>query len=391
MPDRELINPLDALREQIPLLQTHAYLANCSQAPLARPVRAALEAFLTTWSEDGMDWDSWMAEVERARSAFAALIGVSPEQIAVGTSVSQRVSSLASALVQDSQLSSRRIVSSVAEFPGVAHAWLATRAAGWQVEQLEADERGIVSAEQFHAALRQTPPSLLSLPHVCYANGALLPLDELVEDAHERGAYVFVDAYQSIGTVPINVQTTPVDFLAAGVLKYLCGTAGIAFLYVSPRVQAELEPTVTGWFGRQNPFAFDARLLDYAPGAARFDLGTPPVINAYTARAGMELILQTCVERIRAHILYLSTLAQELGQQLGLTLAGPVEAAKRGATTAFDVGSPERAHQLEAILRQQNIVVSARGQIVRVAPHGFTREEEIRHALATLADFANKA
>lgn len=391
MPDRELNDPLDALREQIPLLQTHAYLANCSQAPLARPVRAALEAFLTTWSEDGMDWDSWMAEVERARAAFAALIGASPEQIAVGTSVSQLVSSLASALVQDSQLASRRIVSSVAEFPGVAHAWLATRAANWQVELLEADERGVVSAERFHVAVQQTSPSLLSLPHVCYANGALLPLDELVEDAHERGAYVFVDAYQSIGTAPINVQTTPIDFLAAGVLKYLCGTAGIAFLYVSPRAQAELEPTVTGWFGRQNPFAFDARLLDYAPGAARFDLGTPPVINAYTARAGMELILQTGVERIRAHILQLSTLAQELGQQLGLTLAGPVEAAKRGATTAFDVGSPDRAHQLEATLRQHNIVVSARGQIVRVAPHGFTREEEIRHALTTLADLANQA
>ena len=377
-------NPLDVFREQFPLLRTHAYLANCSQAPLARPVRAAIETFLATWADDGMDWDSWMEEVERARAAFAALIGASPDQIAVGSSVSQLVSSLASALVHDQQVSSRRIISSVAEFPGVAHAWLATRVSGWQADQLEADERGVVSAERFRAALRE-PAALLSLPHVCYANGALLSLDELVEVAHERGTRVFVDAYQSIGTVPIDVQASGVDFLAAGALKYLCGTAGIAFLYVSPRVQAELEPTVTGWFGRQNPFAFDARLLDYAPGAARFDLGTPPVINAYTARAGMELVLKAGVDQIRAHILHLSALAEEQGRQLGLTLAGPAEAQNRGATTVFDVGSPERAHQLEAALRQRSIIVSARGQIVRVAPHGFTHEDEISHALTTLA------
>lgn len=383
-------NSLNVFRDQFPLLRTHTYLANCSQAPLALPVRAALEAFLATWTERGMDWQNWVGEVERARAAFAALIGASPDQIAIGSSVSQLVSSLASALVNVPQLRSRRIISSEAEFPGVAHAWLATRASGWQADLLKAGEQGVVSAGQFLAAL-QKPAAVISLPHVCYANGALLPLDDLVAAAHERGIYVFVDAYQSLGTVPLNVQVSRVDFLAAGALKYLCGTAGIAFLYASPRVLADLYPTITGWFGRQNPFAFDPHLLDYAPGAARFDLGTPPVINAYAARAGIDLVLAAGVERIRAHILRLSTLAGECARQLGLTIAGPETAEDRGATTAVDVGSPERAHWLEEALRQRSFVVSARGRMIRVAPHGFTREEEIRQALTALAQMLGES
>jgi selenocysteine lyase/cysteine desulfurase len=384
MQSSQELNSLDTFRDQFPLLRTHTYLASCSQAPLALPVRTALETFFATWAGQGMDWEVWVAEVERAREAFAALIGASPGQVAVGTSVSQLVSSLASALVNAPHRFAHRVVSSEAEFPGVAHAWLATRAAGWQVDLLTANEHGVVSADQFLTAL-QEPAGVISVPHVCYANGALLPLDELVASAHERGACVFVDAYQSLGTIPLDVQVSQVDFLASGALKYLCGTAGIAFLYVSPRVLEELTPTVTGWFGRQNPFAFDPHLLDYAPRAARFDLGTPPVINAYAARAGIELVMDAGVDRIRAHILRLSMLAGEYARQLGLTVAGTAKAEERGATTAIDVRSPERAHWLEGALHQRAFVVSARGRMIRIAPHGFTQEEEIRQVLMALA------
>ncbi|HEY1353943.1 MAG TPA: aminotransferase class V-fold PLP-dependent enzyme, partial [Ktedonobacteraceae bacterium] len=378
MPDRQEFNSLAVFRDQFPLLHTHTYLASCSQAPLAIAVRTALDAFVRTWAEQGMDWDAWTAEVERAREAFATLIGASPTQVAIGTSVSQLVSSLASALVRDPR-PAQRIISSEAEFPGVAHAWLAMRTAGWQVELLAADAQGTVGAAQFLTAL-QEPAAVVSVPHVCYINGALVPLSDLVASAHQQGTLVFVDAYQALGSVPIDVQASQVDFLASGALKYLCGTAGIAFLYVSPRVLEQLYPTVTGWFGRQNPFAFDPHLLDYAEHAARFDLGTPPVINAYTARAGIQLVQATGVEHIRAQILQIATLAGEYARDLGLTIAGPEKPQERGATTAVDVGTPQRAHWLEGVLRQHKCVVSARGQMIRLAPHGFTREEEMSQA-----------
>ena len=382
--NQSLPGELQTLRETCPLLQNTVYLANCSQGPLTTPVRAAIDTFMASWSELGMHWNAWIAEVDRARAAFAALIGAQPDEVAVGTSVSQLVSSVASALVTSSHIKRRRIITSYAEFPGVAHALLATHVHGWQVDLLGTNARGAVDTEKFMGAIDDTL-ALLSVPHVCYANGMLLPLETITTAAHAKGSLVFVDAYQSIGTVPIDVKAAGVDFLAAGTLKYLLGTAGIAFLYISPAVRAWLEPTVTGWFGRTNPFSFDPGTLDYATGAARFDLGTPPIINAYAARAGMELVAATGVTRIRAHIEQLSQTAFALADQLGLQISGPETPQQKGATTAINVGSAERASQLENELRQHSIVVSARGSVLRLAPHGFTTAEELEHAMRTVA------
>jgi len=375
---------LQTLRDACPLLETTTYLANCSQGPLSVPVRTAAQNFLDGWDKMGMHWDVWGEEVERARATFAMLIGASPEDIAVGTSVSQIASSLASALLISPHLTCRRLVSSVVEFPGVAHAWLAMRKHGWQVDLLARDDEGMVNADHFVAALDE-PTTLISVPHVCYANGALTDLEPIITTAHAQGSFVFVDAYQSIGTVPIDVKASGIDFLAAGTLKYLLGTAGIAFLYVNPALLEQLEPTFTGWFGRKNPYAFDSSLLDYADDAARFDLGTPPIVNAYIARAGMELVLNVGVERIRKHIERLSTLVYDVAAQLSMRIVSPKQVARKGSITSLDAGSPERALQVENELRRRAIVVAARGSLIRLAPHGFTHEQELERALHTVA------
>lgn len=381
---RHLPPELQAFREVFPLLNSTLYLANCSQGPLAVPVRTAIETFLEGWAKLGMHWDAWIAEVEQARAAFAALIGAHSSEIAVGTSVSQLVSSVASALVASSQSERKRIVSSTVEFPGVAHAWLAMRPYGWHVELLASDDYGMVGAERFATAVDEKT-ALISVPHVCYANGALTALEPVITSAHAQGTFVFVDAYQSVGTLPIDVKASGMDFLAAGTLKYLLGTTGIAFLYISPAVLERLEPTVTGWFGRSDPFAFNPADLDYADRASRFDLGTPPILNAYAARAGMHVVAQAGVERVRDQIERLSVLAYDLAPRLGLRIMGPRLEEGKGATTAIDVGSQERAHVLERELRAQSIIASARGSALRLAPHGFTYEEEMEQALYTVA------
>src|SRR5207249_3668929 len=159
-----------------------------------------------------------------------------------------------------------------------------------------------------------------------------------------QGSFVFVDAYQSAGSVPIDVKTSGVDFLAAGTLKYLLGTAGIAFLYVNRAVLEQLKPTVTGWFGRVDPFAFNPAQLDYA------------------ARAGIELVMAAGVERIRRQLEHLSKLAYRLVPQSGLHITGSQHIHQQGATTAIDASSPENAHRLEEELRRRSIIVSARGR-----------------------------
>jgi len=383
-PSRSLDEALQALRDVCPLLKTSIYLANCSQGPLTNAVRAALESFMEDWAAMGMHWNAWMEEVERARAAFAALIGAQPEEVAIGSSVSQLVSSLASALANTPSTSGRRIVSSVAEFPGVAHAWLALRAADYTVDILAGKDAGIITEDDLIESL-DSNTTLVSCPHVCYANGMMLDLERVTQAAHAQGSLVFVDAYQSIGTIPIDVKASDVDFLAAGTLKYLLGTAGIAFLYVKPAILETLHPTVTGWFGRVDPFAFDPFHLDYASSAARFDLGTPNIVNAYVARAGMQLIRETGVACIRGQIERLSDLAYRLAPQLGLQIAGPQDTRHKGATTAVQTASAEQAHLLEAALQQRGIIVSARNRALRLAPHGFTREEELEQAMQTVA------
>jgi selenocysteine lyase/cysteine desulfurase len=355
-----------------------------------------------------MHWGGWIEGVEHARAAFATLIGAQPEDIAIGTSVSQLVSSLASALVRP-QAARQRILSSVVEFPGVAQAWhAATRSvSGWKLDMLTGNEDGVIETDRLAAARASLPTqhthpavvidaqqavaaidettALVSIPLVSYTNGALLDAEAVVTAAHAQGTLVFLDAYQGAGSIPIDVQASQVDFLAAGALKYLMGTAGIAFLYVSPHVRQQLEPAVTGWFGRMVPFDFNPAGLEYAPGASRFDLGTPPLINAFAARAGMELVCETGVAEIKAQVDRLSALAYRVAPERGLNILGPQPGTPKGATTAIDAGSPERAHWLEGELRKQGVIASARGEAIRLAPHGFTLEAELEQALDRVA------
>ncbi len=399
---------LQQFRASCPLVEKTIYLANCSQAPQSLPVRAALQTFMDGWAELGMHWGGWIDEVERARAGFAALIGAEPKDIAIGASVSQLVSSLASALIQPAALR-RRILSSVMEFPGVGQAWHAATQAvpGWKLDMLTGNEAEAIHADRLAAAranqpVRHTHPgvvvnaqqvaaaidattALVSMPLVSYTNGALLDTQAVVAAAHAQGALVFIDAYQGAGSVPIDVQASQVDFVAAGALKYMMATAGIAFLYVSPRVRQQFEPTITGWFGRVNPFDFNSAGLDYAPGASRFDLGTPPLINAFAARAGMELVHATGVAEIKAQIDRLSALAYRAAPARGLKILGPQPGTPKAAITSIDAGAPERAHWLEEALRREGVIASARGEVIRLAPHGFTLEAELEQALDHIA------
>lgn len=407
----ELPERLQRLRASCPLVEASIYLANCSQAPQAAPVREAIDAFLADWSAKGMNWEGWITIVEQARASFAALINAEPADIAVGTSVSQLVSSVTSALVRP-EAPRRRLITSVVEFPGVAQSWQAAvqTTPGWELgiltptgeltisadrpvppPQGATDPDVTISTERFIQAIDERA-ALISVPQVLYANGAQQDVQRVAEAAHKQGALIFVDAYQALGTVPLDVKASGIDFLAAGTLKYLLGTAGIAFLYVRPALREQLIPSVTGWFGRVAPFAYDPTYLDYSPMAARFDLGTPPLINAYAARAGIDLVRETGVEVIAAHVARLSALFWRVAPSLGLRILGPQPGTAKGATNAVDAGSPHRARALEDVLRQRKgVIVSARGKALRLAPHGFTREEELEQALHAVAEVLEQA
>lgn len=369
---------IDAYRAQIPLLASMIPMNNCSQAPQTTATRAAVERYLDSWRTDGMDWDSWMNEVQLAKHAFAGLINASPDEIAVFSSVSEATSAVASAI----NFSSRRngVVTTEGEFPTIGHVWLAQKDRGARVGWVPV--RDEVIAIDDYTSLINDDTAIVSACHAYYLNGFTQDLARVAEIAHEHDALLYVDAYQSIGTVPLDVRALDVDFLAAGNLKFLLGIPGIAFLYVRRELIDSLHPSVTGWFGRSNPFSFQPKQLDWSPTASRFDTGTPPIINAYAARAGMETITSIGIPAIRA---WLEVLAKRLidgGRERGLTLHGPSELSQRTATTAFVV---DDSHHVEVAMRERGVLPSARGPVIRLAPHFYNTVDDIETALDTLA------
>ena len=373
--------PLVRLRSRVPCLDDYTPLNHCSQAPVTVDTLAAIDRFTQSWKSEGMDWDRWLEEVEGARRAFARIIDADPVDVAVFSSVSHATAAVASAL--DFRDPRSRLVLTEAEFPTVAHVW------GWQARRgaelvWAPVDAGVVDAEALVASVDDRT-RLVSVAHGHYESGALLDVRPVLDRAREHGALTFLDAYQTLGTHHVSVKETAVDFLAAGALKYLMGVAGIAFLYVRPGLADVLEPGTTGWFGRVEPFAFDAKRLDWAEGARRFDSGTPPILPAYVARAGMELLLEHGVPLIQDWVTHLGARMIERGRERGLTLLGPEDAAGRTANTAFDCGSKD-SHQVEAALRASGFIASARGRAIRLAPHGYTTEEEVLAAVDRVAE-----
>lgn len=369
---------LRGLRAEVPLLQRLVPMNHCSQAPPTTRTRAAAERYLSSWAGKGMDWDSWMAEVEHARLTFARLIGADADEVGVTSSVSQAVSALASALEFGG--SRRRIVASECEFPTALHVWAAQRPRGAELVLTPAVD-GAPSEAAYRSAIDERA-LLVSMPFGYYQTGALLDLETVARSAREAGALTFVDAYQALGSVPLDVRELGVDALASGCLKYLMGVPGLAFLYVRREVAERLTPQVTGWFGRRDPFAFTPD-LDWADGARRFDSGTPPIFEAHVCRAGMQSILDVGVAPIREWTLRLSGALVAGGKERGLTVLGPENPERRAPTTAFAV-EPD-SHAVEAHMRAAGVVASARGPAVRLAPHYYSSMDDVERALDALA------
>lgn len=372
---------IEAWRRRIPLLASCIPMNNCSQAPQTDVTRAAAERYLESWNATGMDWDAWMEEVALAKAEFAKLIGATADDIALFSSVSEAASAVASAL----QFTGGRtkLVVSEAEFPTVAHVWLAQEPRGASVAWVPVCD-GMIDPAAYDAAIDDSTV-LVSSCHGYYMNGFLQDVTRIAARAREAGALSFIDAYQTLGTVPIDVRKAGVDFLAAGNLKYLMAIPGIAFLYVRPEIVETLHPTVTGWFGRTNPFGFDAKSLDWSPTASRFDTGTPPVVNAYVARAGMEIINELGPVNIRAWLEILGERLIEGGRSRGLTLYGIDDMRRKTASTAFVV--PD-SHRIEHEMRTRGVIPSARGSVIRLAPHFYNTLDDIDRALDTLAEVA---
>ncbi len=374
-----LVGPLpDRIRHRFPIFEKRVYFNSCSQGALSDSVRDAYGRYLEDWDERGAPWGHWVEKTEDARRTFARLVGSDPDEVAVTTSLSAGLSAVATGL----RFAARsKVVTTDWEFPTVGQIWHAQESRGARVVHVPEAADGAIPFEHFEREIDEDT-AIVSITHVCYRHGAMADVERVVRLAHERGALVLLDAYQTAGSLPIDVRALGVDFLATGVLKYLLGSAGLAFLYARREVIERIWPTATGWFADRDIFEMDHR--DYSPAAtaARFQSGTPPIPSIYAGVAAMELMEEIGIAETRKHVLELNSRLIEGLDELRATIVTPRRPKRRGALICVrSLDAPE----LVAALGREGIVTSSRDGNLRLSAHCYNSAEDVDEVLAALA------
>jgi len=366
------------IRHRFPVFERQVYVNSCSQGALSDSVREAYAHYLDDWDEHGAPWEYWVGRLEAVRSAIAGLVNADEDEIAVTTSVSAGVSALVSGLRFGDGRDT--IVVSDFEFPTIGQISHAQERRGVRVVHVPAEADGTIPLERFEAAIDERT-ALVAVTHVCFRNGGRLDVEGIGRIAHEAGAPVLVDAYQTIGSLPIDVRALDCDFLAAGALKYLLGSAGLGFLYCRRELVQGIEPTATGWFADRDIFEMDIHDYSPAPTARRFEAGTPPVPSTYAAIAGIELMREIGIAETEAHVRELNALLHDGVEELGGRVATPREPERCGALVCIPSTDVDA---LVAALAAENIVTSSRDDKLRISAHCYNTAEDVRAVLDAL-------
>jgi kynureninase len=307
----------------------------------------------------------------RLKATFSALAGCGVDEIAITTNISIALSTIASGL----DFSERpKVVLSELDFPTDGHVWLAQRRRGVEIEWLGSRDGLTIPLEEYDRAIDERT-AVVMVNRVLYRSSALVDAKTVCAMARDRGALSFVDDYHGAGTVPLDVHDLGCDLYTAGVLKWLCGGPGLAFLYARRDLLPRLEPAVTGWFATRDPFSFDAARLEYHPTARRLEHGTPPAPVVFLAQGGLDVISEVGVKRIRRRQGELTDRVITRADEAGLPVRTPRERDRRGGVVNVGVG-PGARDICHALLRR-DVCTDFRGDGLRISPHFFNTEDDV--------------
>jgi selenocysteine lyase/cysteine desulfurase len=377
-------------RDGFPIFERKVFLNSCSKGALSYGVSRAYEDYLESWRSSGSPWDEWVSRLEAVRSRFASFCGASEEEIAVSFCASTATSSLLSALAIGRSVENgkrTRILIGDFDFPSLAHNFLAQERRGAEIVRVRASGQRLPS--QAYESLIDERTLLVPITHVSFRNGYRQEVEAVAASARAAGAYSLVDDYQSSGTRPLDVKRMGCDFLVTGSLKYLLGSSGIGFLYVRRELldpHEALQPILTGWFGQERPFDFDIERATYHRTARRFETGTPPVPSLYAGLAGLEVLSEIGADAVSAAIEGLATRLITGARERGFEILTPEEPDRRGPLVVL--GCRDAAGLVD-ILAREDIVVSARGNGLRVSFHYYNLPEDVDALFRVLDEHAD--
>ena len=372
-------HPLARYRSEFPIFRDRVYLNTCSLGPLGERARRKVAEFLDVWQSRGASawYDVWWAALGELRARYGAVIGAAPAEIALAPSISVAVSTVAEALDYSQR---RKVVVTSLDFPTVAYQWLAKARRGIEVVVVESPDGVTVPVEAIARAVDERT-ALVATSHVYFTSGAIQDIRAIASVAHAKGALCLVDAYQSVGQVPVDAHAVGVDFLTGGGLKWLLGGTGIVFLYVRAELASRLQPTTAGWFGHREQFAFDPHALEFHDDARRFELGTPSLAAIYAQLGGLEYIEEIGVPAIRQ---VTAGLAEDLiarARAAGFAPKVAAHGATRSAIVMLPMNDPAAAVRH---LASGGVIADSRPGHVRLSPFFYNVQDDHVTALELL-------
>jgi selenocysteine lyase/cysteine desulfurase len=381
MPKAELYELAREYRPQFPIFKSSVYMSSCSLGALSEKARAALDEFADLWDRYGASawYEPWIQATSDVRALYARLIGADERECFLAPSVSGALATISSAIDFESR---PKVITTELDFPTLVYQYLAKSKLGIETVVLESPDGISVPLDAFADAVDDRT-ALVATSQVYFTTGAIQDVAAIARLAHDRGALCLIDAYQSIGQLPVNAREVGADFLLTGGLKWLLGGTGLAYGYVRGELIDSLDPTVVSWFGVENQFAFDRSGLELRGDAQRFELGTPAVPTLYTARAGLEMVLEIGVERIRQRDSSLTEDLVERAAGAGLSVRGAGTPERRSAIIMV-----EQADAADAVgrLSEAGVICDYRLGAVRLSPHFYNTTEDNEAAISVLAD-----
>ncbi len=367
---------LESYRDEFPVLERKAYLISASLGPVSGRSQRYLAEYMDAWGSKGAPDHVWLEDIfpamGRLKRTFAALAGCDAAELAITTNISIALSTIASCM--DFSGTRRKVILSELDFPTDGHVWLAQEKRGAELVWLRSEDGLTIPIEEYDRAIDEHT-ALVMVNRVLYRSSALIDAKAICALARERGALSFVDDYHGIGIIPLDLHDLGCDLYTAGVLKWLCGGPGLAFLYARRELLPTLKPAVTGWFATREPFSFDNQHLDLHPTARRLEHGTPPAPVVFIAQGGLDVISEITPERIRVRQGELTDYLIARADDATLPVRTSRDRSARGGVVNVGVG-PEAGKICHALL-ERNVCTDFRGDGLRVSPHFFNTEADI--------------
>lgn len=371
-------------REDYPILADTTYMNSNSMGAMPRQAALALELYAADWAREGVEvWPHWFDVLEATADSAARFLGAPAGQTVLNQNVAYFQAAVASAL--DFRGARNRVVVEALQFPNVLYVWDRYCELGAQLDLVPSADGMTIPLERMLAAIDERT-AIVPLSHGIYVSGALQDVKAITARAHEVGALVMVDVYQTVGAVPIDVLDWDADIVVGGSHKWLCGGPGTAFMWMKPAVRERLQPRLTGWLGHEDPFSFEPAPIRFARGHRKFLAGTPSMPAYYVARAAYENLHAIGVDRIRAHNLALTRMIIDRAQAEGLTLHSPLADDERTGFVAVDFPGSEAASKR---LIAERFKLDWRPNCgLRLGPHFYNTEAEVHRLMDRVVTLA---